>query len=392
MARLPFVVVGDGPNEPSGLGRIARDLVTILLHRLGDAVDLVHVGGPPLPIWSAWRHVPMSEADRRDDWGAGFVAELYQQTFGTRPGVIFYIWDPARIWPHLQTGLPVQHWGYLPVDASDLVGRLGGVAGEAVRRLDRVVAYGRWGGQVLRACGREGEIIPLPHPIETGTFAEPEASAHQSFVDLLGRYYRPSMKILGTVATNQPRKDWALVAQTLRILRDRGHQVFGWWHTDVLVKAWSLPGLVEDLGLQQAVMITGFTGAPWSDDDLATAYQCCSATIAPGLGEGFGYPIVESLAAGTPVVHVDHAGGRELVPSRAWRFPVRELRAEGIYGLRRPVARAEDVANALERVWDWQAAVGPATAAAYCRGSVAHLDGAALAGRWQTWFRQGIVD
>lgn len=388
---LPVLIIGDGPNEPTGLGRIARDLCQILLDRFGDRIDLVHLGGPDLPVWTAWRHLPMREDERRDDWGAGYARAVYQSLWGDRPGVVWLIWDPARIYPYLQVGFPAQLWGYLAVDASDLTGRLDGVAGEAIRRLDRVVAYGRWGGQILRASGREGAIIPIPHPIDAGMWGRPTLAQEEGrWQALLGKFYRPGRRVIGVVATNQPRKDWAVALQAIRLLKDRGWPVHGWLHTDVLVKAWSLPGLIEGLGLQTAVTVTGWQGEPWTDRDLAIAYAGCTVTFAPGLGEGFGYPIVESLAVGTPVVHVDYGGGRELVPKREWRVPVRELRAEGIYALRRPVMRAEDVANAIERVWKWQAAVGADVAREYCRGAVAGLDRGALQGRWQTWMAEGI--
>jgi glycosyltransferase involved in cell wall biosynthesis len=129
---------------------------------------------------------------------------------------------------------------------------------------------------------------------------------------------------------------------------------------------------------------------PFTDPQLAALYQACAVTIAPGLGEGFGYPIVESLASGTPVVHGDCGGGRELIPKIEWRFPVRETRLEGIYALQRPVFRAEDVANAIERVFSWQQEQGPEVVAAYCRGAVAHLDWQRLWPRWYKWIKAGL--
>ena len=145
--------------------------------------------------------------------------------------------------------------------------------------------------------------------------------------------------------------------------------------------------LVEDCGLAKRVTVSTDI---LSDRQLALIYQACDVTIAPGLGEGFGYPIVESLAAGVPVVHGEFGGGAELVPKIEWRFPMRERRLESVYALQRPVFKAEDVANAIERVWAWRDAVGAQTAAAYCRGSVAHLEWRTLWPRWYQWVRQGL--
>jgi hypothetical protein len=80
----------------------------------------------------------------------------------------------------------------------------------------------------------------------------------------------------------------------------------------------------------------------------------------------------------------------ELVPKVEWRFPVRERRLESVYALQRPVFRAADVANAIERIWRWREAVGEATVRAYCRGATAHLSWSSLWPRWYSWIKQGL--
>lgn len=385
--RRPFLIVSDGPQEPTGLGRIARDLTGYLIRDFGGHLDVLQVGGAYPPIWGAWPHVPMGETERGDDWGAAYVAEVYRSAFGDEPGVLWGIWDPARLYPYTRVEMPVQRWGYFAVDGETTRGGLSGAAGAAVTGFDRALAYGRWGASVLRAH-RKDAVTYLPHGFHATVYEQPETDTEAAWVrTILGPTYK-GQTVVGVVATNQPRKDWGLALLALAELRRRGIPVFGWLHTDVLVKAWSLPTLVEDLGLQEVVRITGFQD-PWTDRQLALLYRRCGVTIAPGLAEGFGYPIVESLASGVPVVHVDHGGGRELVPRKEWRFPVRETRLESIYGLRRPVARSEDVANAVGRALEWREKLGGA-ASEYCRGAVEHLRWERLWPRWAQWVRKGV--
>jgi glycosyltransferase involved in cell wall biosynthesis len=385
MDPTPLMLVGDGPQEPTGLGRILRDLGTRIVQS-DLPVELVSVGGPVPPVWQGWRHFPLDERIHRgEDWGAGYVEALWRSVFGSRPGILWLIWDPSRLVYYQGFNAPVQQWGYPAIDAGNRNETIGGPAGEAVARLDRVIAYGRWASTIYKTL-REGPVSYLPHGIDLETYRYagwgPAWAREQ-----LGAQLKRDDLILGCVATNTPRKDLGLYFQTLQVLQERGFKVFGWLHTDTMVKAWSVVELVETCGLARRVMVST---APYTDQQLAALYAACAVTIAPGLGEGFGYPIVESLASGVPVVHGDCGGGRELVPKLEWRYPVRETRLEGIYALRRPVFRAEDVANAVERVLDWQREVGPETAAAYCRGSVAHLEWSALWPRWYKWIKAGL--
>lgn len=383
--RTPFLIVSDGPQEATGLGRIARDLAALIVSE-DLPVDLVSVGGHIPPVWTAWKHVPMTEADRASDWGKGYVEAIWQSLWGRKPGILWIIWDPGRLAAYLGANLPAQIWSYPAIDGENEQGSIGGPAGAALHQADRVIAYGRWASQIIKTL-RDQPVPYLPHGLALSASAPVEEAERNWASEQLGPHVHRLDRIIGCVATNQPRKDLGLYCQTLRELTHRGHKVYGWLHTDVLTKAWSVVQLASDCGLGKRMTVST---SPYTDRQLAALYQACSVTIAPGLGEGFGYPIVESLANGVPVVHGDFGGGRELVPKTEWRFPVREVRLEGIYAQRRPVFRAGDVANAIERVWAWQDVMGAETAAAYCRGSVAHLDWRALWPRWRAWIRQGL--
>lgn len=380
--KIPFLLVGDGPAEPTGLGRIARDLGSLLSGM--EQLDFVQLGGTTPPVWHGWRTFPL---DRRDDWGASHTAEYYRDLFGQEPGIIWVVWDPSRLFHFSQLDLPIQLWSYPAVDSVNMHHKLSGPALAGLQRADRLIAYGRWASTVLRNS-LDRPVSYLPHGIQTGMFAQPATADEQAWVrSVLGPHYRTNKLLVGCVATNQPRKDLSLFCQTLRILLDRGLDVYGWLHTDVLVKAWAVQQLIEDCGLQKRLTVTleNFT-----DRQMATLYQACGVTINVALGEGFGYSIAESLAAGRPVIHGDFGGGKEYVPKLEWRPPIRGIRYESVYALQRPVFQAEDVANATQRAVGWIQQVGWPTAAAYCRGSVAHLNWDVLAPRWQGWIRKGL--
>jgi len=65
----------------------------------------------------------------------------------------------------------------------------------------------------------------------------------------------------------------------------------GWLYNDIFAK-------VQALGLQNEVIFPGFV----SDEEQVLWYQAASVFAFPSLYEGFGIPVVEALASGTPVV------------------------------------------------------------------------------------------
>lgn len=379
---IPFMLLGDGPQEPTGLGRIGRDLASQIVSS-DLPVDFVHVGGNIPPVWPHWRHYPL---DRSDDWGARCTVALWESIFGSRPGILCICWDPGRLAAYRDLPIPVQKWAYTAVDSTNPGGSLGGPAREALREFDQVLAYGRWGAQVIKTI--RPQVSYLPHGLTLSTYSDTLTSAEHLWVnEQFGPYLQTGHLLVGCVATNQPRKDLGLYFATLAELKARGRKPYGWLHTDTLVKHWAVQQLVEDFGLSRQITVTLHN---YTDRQLSLLYQACDVTVAPGLGEGFGYPIAESLASGVPVVHGDFGGGVELVPKIEWRFPIRAMRLESVYTLKRPVFDPIDVANAIERVIDWKKAVGRATAAAYCRGAVAHLDWKVLWPRWASWLRRGL--
>lgn len=381
MTKIPCLLLGDGPAEPTGLGRIARDLAGQLL--TSDLpLDLVQVGGSLPPVWTAWRHVPL---DRSEDWGVRNVEAIYRSIWQDQPGILFAVWDPARLYAYTQIDLPVQKWGYCAVDGANVHDRISGPAREVLEQFDRILAYNRYGAEVIgRTLGRE--VGHLPHGISSSTYStstEYDVWAHKT----LGPHAIGKV-VVGSVMANQARKDFGLLFQTIRLLKIEGVPIHLWLHTDQMVKDWAVQQLVEDCGLAKRVTVTGLD-QPLSDQQLAGLYRACAVTILPSLGEGFGYPIVESLAAGRPCVHTEWAGGELYVPRSEWKVPVRESRLDSVYAIKRPVMRAEDWRNATLRALQWATDEG-AVGAAYCRGAVAHLDWAQVWPRWADWVRSGL--
>lgn len=381
MRRTKIVVVGDSPNGPTGLGRIARDLIT----RIDADLEVSVVGWEADSTWRGGDRY-YGHRDSRT-WGAATLARWWPEIVDEKElGVILSIWDPARCFGLREFDPPnARWWGYFAVDAQNVNGGISGPAAEAIRRYDRVLAYGRYGAGVLRSV--RDDVPHLPHGIDDHIFRP--RSGEQDAWETLGQLaptVHPSSILIGCVATNQPRKDLGLVCGAMRELRRRNPDYKLWLHTDQAVtKAWSIPQLLSDFGLQQHTVVT----YEMSDAELAAIYSYCAATIAPGLGEGFGYPIVESLACGTPVIHGTYGGGTELIPCPDWLIPTAGMRLEGAYALQRPLYLSTDVANAVEKAVDWRQR-DRQVVEQYCVGSIEHLRWERLWSCWKQWIDEGM--
>lgn len=391
-----IVVLGDSPRLPSGLARIAGDITQRLWdarERLGTQVLQIgwEYGRPPL-AHTPWPLVTFPDIGQ--DWGASQVLPLIMQHAAfvdVHPSrvVLFTVWDPARCFEYRDRGSHGLHtWGYFAVDGHNPNGTFGGPAAETIQRYDRVLAYTEYGARVLsnviKATPWENDrnvpVSYLPHGHTWGTDARLRAEILCEPPNALGGWR------LGCVATNQPRKDLGLFFEVLKILRNRGEQVHGWLHTDDTVTgAWSIPELLEVYAIDQEWCTVTTGHAP--DDWLQQMYASCAVTLAPGRGEGFGYPIVESYAMGRPVVHVDYGGGAELTLPEG-RIPADWYTLDNPYCLQRPLLRPQQVATrcadlALLTLED------PSRAAFYA-GTVAHLHWDQLWPRWEIWVRQGL--
>lgn len=381
----PILILSDGADQQTGLARIARDLATILSTMPEFRVGWLgrgQVGRREFP-WSQYAY-PIS-----GQWGEEYIQDVWQNFSSGDPGVIFSNWDPSRLhWfsqPHyyaqqnpglakfLGDGRDFAKWGYFPVDGTGPNGNSLGIGGvSAVAGFDRVIAASEWGERVLQAGGRY-DADWLPHGFFKSKFSV------QSYVD------DNKSIVVGCVMSNQSRKDWPVAMQTAALLKERYGNKFKFWaHTDVLLNHWNIQSLIAEYGLSDCIDVT----TELSDSQLRSRYSSCGATILPSGGEGFGFPIVESLACGTACIVTDYAAGPSLVAETCAARPI-AMRLDTIHNIQRAVLSPYHFFNAavveIEKKrgdWDYRAEELAAT--------VEHLEWDNLRKPWERWFREGL--
>ena len=131
---------------------------------------------------------------------------------------------------------------------------------------------------------------------------------------------RPYLLMVGTL---EPRKNHRLALAALAQLKAQGypHQLIvaggqGWLFTPILAE-------VERLGLTEDVHFIGYV----PDSQLPALYSGAAAFLLPSLYEGFGFPALEAMACGAPVVSSNAGSLPELVADAALLTPVDDLDA-----------------------------------------------------------------
>jgi glycosyltransferase involved in cell wall biosynthesis len=128
--------------------------------------------------------------------------------------------------------------------------------------------------------------------------------------------YQIRTKYLLFVGRIEPRKNIVGVLKAFDYLRKRGHRelclvIVG--HQDKIFRERKLFTEIETLGLESDVLFTGGV----SEEDLCALYSGAEALVYPAFAEGFGLPVVEAMASGTPVVTSNTTALQEVAGSAA---------------------------------------------------------------------------
>lgn len=181
------------------------------------------------------------------------------------------------------------------------------------------IAMSRFGERMLSDAGLEP--LYVPHGVETGAFRpRPEA----------GRRMREQLGIprdgflVGMVANNQgnmpPRKAFPQVLQAFAKLREQHDDAYLFLHTEstgasVVKQGVNLGHIAELCGIPKGAVASTDPmryELGLQPEEMAALYSAFDVLANPSYGEGFGVPIIESLACGTPVVLTDCTSMTEL--------------------------------------------------------------------------------
>ncbi len=171
----------------------------------------------------------------------------------------------------------------------------------AVRYFDRVVAISEAAATEYRGWCRMLDAVGDDRP-QVVSVALPEVAAEPSPADLVAaqeRFCIGTLPLVLVVGSHEPRKNHLAVLHAAEQLWRSGLRFS---LTFIGGNAWNSEQLTEQLTELQALGRPFESAAKIPDPLLWAAYRLARFTVFPSLNEGFGLPVVESLASGTPVI------------------------------------------------------------------------------------------
>jgi glycosyltransferase involved in cell wall biosynthesis len=285
-----FLVLGLAKAAPENQYVVygpARAFPELQSHR---AIEFRDPRGLPYPVWEQCMMPRWARRDRLD---------ILHSTANTAPLLlprsvrsVVSIHDvmyllPAEVMP--PSRVPRQYLGNIYRRA---------VVPRAARRADLVITVSEFSKrQIVEYLGVDASRIRVTYEgvnLLPGEGAPARETPPQCFAGR--RLERPFILALGA---GDPRKNTARILRAYASVRERLPQeealvILGMrdWRTS------PLRGLAQSLGINDAVFFADYV----SDEDLRWFYASARCFLYPTLFEGFGFPILEAMAMGAPVI------------------------------------------------------------------------------------------
>ncbi len=286
-------------EQGGGIGRYVRELVAALARQPAEHEYRLFVSGakelpPTLATNFTWKSTRLTPK---------MLARLWQRARIPLPVEFFtgavdlyhatdFVLPPTRA----RSLLTVHDLSFVrvPEAASPaLKAYLDAVVPRSVKRADRILADSQATKADLQA------LYNTPADKITVLLSGVDARFHHvNDPNVRAKYEIPARPYIFSVGTVQPRKNYTRLIQALAVLRSRGHDLDlviaggrGWLEDPIYAS-------IRNVHMDDYVHFIGFA----DDADLPALYSAAHVTAVPSLYEGFGIPVLESMACGTPVV------------------------------------------------------------------------------------------
>ncbi|MBI2927042.1 MAG: glycosyltransferase family 4 protein [Verrucomicrobia bacterium] len=335
--------VSDSPLLGTGFGRVTREVTARLARVPGIQVACLGWGYDGWPYDHA--HFPAIIYPSR---GPSDTPEHFERVINEfKPDIVITL---GEIWmvdwlPAHPTRRQFKWIGYFPIDGGPFYPPWEPI----LKDVDEVVAMSQFGQQVLQAGLPSRCIHVIYHGVDTAAFHPLTDRAwlksHERF---RGKF------VIGCVARNQARKNIPALVKAVASLRERIDNLHLVLHMNPCDVGYDIVTLLHRYRLEGQADVSGPDSTldrGLSDEQLNRLYNLFDVMVLPSTGEGFGLPIIESFAAGVPVVATDYSACSELVRGRGELVKILTTVTAGTNLIEQAVIDVEDLAARIERLY-----------------------------------------
>jgi hypothetical protein len=300
----------NAPFTPTGYGQQTGIFAPLLNEHYDVAISSFYgLEGSPIK----WEGIPVLPGIG-NEYGNQTLPQHAARYFGSpRDGIVVTLMDVWVLDAQMAAGLNMACW--VPIDSQPAPPLVTDFFRESAAI---PIAMARFGADMLA----EFDPLYVPHGIDTSVYQpiDKQTARHGAFPD--------DAFIVGMVAANKGRPSRKCFSQSLQAvarLMEAHDNVYLYLHTTLdpnMGAGENLPALLRSLAIppdrirvadQYSLLFN-----PLSHADMAKVYSAMDVLLNPAMGEGFGIPVLEAQACGTPAIVTDATAMQEVCQA-GWR-------------------------------------------------------------------------
>lgn len=349
MAKI--VMLSDYLGLTTGYGRMGKE-ISRALHHAGHEIIYIGWGYRGEEHHFPFQVIPCDTIP--EEYGRYIVPEIIRKE---RPDILLSLGDPwmTEFLAYTEEMKYVYHVAYFPIDGYPIPSEWI----PWIKKADYPVVFSKFAQQLVHeVTGQSPRLIY--HGVDLGAFSPMENREElREKLGLSGKF------VVGTVARNQPRKNLPALVKAFSEFSNKKEDTVLYMHTQSKDAGWDMESLVKRFNVSDRAFTTAqlnsIRGLP--DGELCKVYNVFNIFVLPTMAEGFGLPIIESQACGTPVLVTDFSACSELVPDRSSLLKVKDTLIMG-RNIEQAIVDTDDIKRKLDHLYhDWKRREGKTLAA-----------------------------